>query len=89
MLGVIISQLMRLTHSDTPDPVFGFLVISIPFSAVCHIMALLITCVGCYRYLHWQAEMVRGKAISGGWELITMCILSMLVGHVQPCLVLR
>lgn len=81
MLGVFIAQLMRLTHSDTPDPVLGFFVVSVPLSSMCHIMALLITGVGFYRFLHWQSEMAKGNAISSGWELITIYILSMLVSR--------
>ena len=79
MLGVITSQMMRVLHSVHPDPVLGFFVISIPLSAVCHVMAVIISIVGCYRFLHWQAEMARGHAISGGWELVTTFSLSILV----------
>lgn len=79
MTGVLISQFMRVLHSVTPDPVFGFFVVSIPMSAMCHIMALIITVLGCYRFLHWQSEMTKGFAISSGWEMMTVFLLSLLV----------
>lgn len=81
MLGVVIAQLMRLTHSTNPNPVFGFFVVSLPLSSMCHIMALLIACVGFYRFMHWQKELVRGNAISSGWELLTVGTLSTLVSQ--------
>lgn len=79
MLGVIIAQVTRLYRSLSPDPVLGFFVISIPLSSICHIMALLTTILGCYRFLHWQSEMARGNAISSGWEITVIFVLSLLV----------
>lgn len=79
MLGVIIAQLLRLSHSSNPNPILGFFVISVPLSSICHIMAILTTILGCYRFFHWQAEMARGYAISSGWELLTIFTLSFLV----------
>lgn len=79
MMGVIIAQLMRLYRSPSPDPVFGFFVVSIPLSLLCHVMAMVIIILGCYRYLHWQSEMARGNAISSGWELIVIFVLTILV----------
>lgn len=79
MMGVIIAQLMRLYRSPSPDPVFGFFVVSVPLSLLCHVMAMVITILGCCRYLHWQSEMARGNAISSGWELIVIFVLTILV----------
>lgn len=81
MLGVVIAQLMRLQRSPNPDPVLGFYVISIPLSSVCHIMALLISCLGCYRFFEWQTNMARGQAISGGWIIYSIFILAFLVSE--------
>lgn len=85
MLGVIIAQVSRLTHSLNPDPELGFFVVSVPLSSVCHTMALLITSLGCYRFLHWQAEMARGSAISSGWEITVASVLSFLVSSRRVC----
>lgn len=86
MLGVVIAQVMRLNASSSPDPVLGFLVVSVPLSAICHVMALVITCLGFYRFLHWQAELARGRALSGGWEMMTIFVLSILVSLVSSAL---
>lgn len=83
MLGVIIAQVTRLYRSLSPDPVLGFFVVSVPLSSVCHIMALLTTLLGCYRFLHWQAAMARGKAISSGWEITVVSVLSILVSFTR------
>jgi len=79
MMGVFIAQLMRLFRSPNPDPVLGFFVVSVPLSLVCHVVAIIITILGCYRFLHWQSEMARGNAISSGWELVVVFMLTILV----------
>lgn len=79
MLGVIIAQLMRLSHSTMPNPVLGFFVVSIPLSGLCLSMSLLILFIGFYRFIHGQKEMTRGHAVSGGWEMFVVASLSVLV----------
>jgi len=79
MTGVVIAQVMRLYRSLDPDPILGFFVVSVPLSLVCHVMAMICTIFGCYRFLHWQNEMARGNAISSGWELNVVFMLSLLV----------
>jgi len=85
VLGVVIAQVSRLTASLNPDPTLGFFIVSVPLSSVCHTMALLITFLGCYRFIHWQAEMARGNAISSGWEITAAFVLSFLVGSSRIC----
>lgn len=82
MLGVFIAQCMRLTRSTNPDPVLGFYVASIPLSAICHVMALVTTILGCVRFLHWQSAMTHGQAISSGLELLIVFVLSLVVSDV-------
>lgn len=81
IMGVIISQLMRLQRSENPDPHLGFYVVSVPLACICHIMALLITLLGCYRFFEWQNNMARGWAISGGWVLLLIFMLSLLASQ--------
>lgn len=87
--GVVISQLLRILHAPNPNPTFGFFVVSIPLAAVCHAMALVVTVIGCWRFLHWQSALSRGDALSSGWEflivfgltgLILLCMFVMVVG---------
>lgn len=84
MLGVIISQVMRLMRSPNPDPFLGFFVVSIPLAAVCHLMALIVCLLGLYRFFHWQNKMAQDYAISSGWELTTIFVLSVLVSSPLP-----
>ena len=79
MTGVIVSQVMRLTHTLAPDPTIGFFVVSVPLAAMCHGMALIVCILGLYRFLHWQSEMAHAHAISSGWELLVIFTLSILV----------
>lgn len=81
MLGVIVAQLLRLSHSPNPNPILGFFVVSIPLSSICHATAILVTLLGCYRFFHWQSEMARGYAISSGWEVLTIFTLCLLVSR--------
>lgn len=81
VLGVIISQLLRLSHVSDPSTTFGFFVVSVPLAAICHVMALIVTVLGCYRFLHWQAEISRGYAISSGWEMLLVFVLAILVSR--------
>jgi len=81
MMGVIISQVMRLMHSPTPNPVLGYYVTSVPLAAICHSTALLISVMGAARYFRVQKEAARGNAVSGGWEISVIGILSLAVRH--------
>lgn len=81
ILGVVIAQLMRLQRSPTPDPSLGFLIISVPLSCTCHIMALLTACLGCYRFFQWQSTMTRGQAISGGFAITSLFAFTFLVSR--------
>lgn len=69
MMGVFVAQFFRLQHSLSPDPVFGFHVVSIPLSSVFHIAAILLILIGTVRFLKLQKTMAMGKAIAGGWEI--------------------
>ena len=70
MLGCVISQFYRIQHTPDPDNVLGYFVVGVPLASSCHISAVVVASIGCWRYLSWQNEMVRGKAISCGWEVL-------------------
>ncbi|KXT07606.1 hypothetical protein AC578_10152 [Pseudocercospora eumusae] len=69
MLGTITAQLYRLQHSPTPDPVFGYFVLSKPLSGIFHCLALAMVLLGAIRYFRQQAAMARGMVHAGGWEI--------------------
>lgn len=79
MLGVVIAQFMRLQRSLNPDPVLGFFVVSVPFSCMCHVMALFTASLGCYRFFKWQSAMTKGQAMSGGRTIVSIFTLTFLV----------
>ncbi|KAK4499689.1 hypothetical protein PRZ48_010207 [Zasmidium cellare] len=76
MLGAVIAQLYRLTHSPHPDPVFGFFVLSKPICGILQCSALGMVLLGAIRYFRQQAAMATGKVFAGGWEVLTIVIFS-------------
>ena len=70
MLGCVISQFYRIQHVSNPDNVLGYFVVGVPLASVCHLSAMIVALVGCWRFLNWQNEMAKGWALSGGWELL-------------------
>ncbi len=83
MMGVFIAQLMRLRHSPNPRPVFGFYAVSVPLASICQVMAILFSIVGCIRFFKYQKNMALGAALSGGWEI---GIVGLLTWAVSQCL---
>lgn len=69
LLSVIVSQLQILQHSSHPDPVFGFYTLGKPLAIGLILCAILISLLGWMRWWRWQRTLLRGKAMSGGWEL--------------------
>jgi uncharacterized membrane protein YidH (DUF202 family) len=81
MIGIFVAQLLRLQHSISPDPTLGFYVVGVPLSAIFQILAILVLLVGTSRYFKHQKTMTLGKALSGGWEILTVGGLSSIVGE--------
>lgn len=78
----------RLQHVPTPDPHFGFFIIGKPLAYTCHGGAIIVTLTGAYRSWRVQNAMMRGKAISGGFEIILIgsgvLVVGLLVTWVLP-----
>jgi uncharacterized membrane protein YidH (DUF202 family) len=79
MTGVVTAQLFRLQRSENPDPDFGFYVIGTPLSVMFIGMAIVVLLVGAFRFWRLQNALVRGKARTGGWEVLLIMGLSLLV----------
>ena len=79
MIGVIIAQLWRLQHSPTPDPVFGFYVLSIPISVIFQCSAIVVVSVGGWRFWRQQELMAVGRVKAGGWEVAVVGVGSLLL----------
>jgi len=72
MLGITVAQLFRLQHNPTPSPVFGFYVLGKPLACICQGAAIYTLMIGAFRTWRSQNAIVRGKAISGGYEILLM-----------------
>ncbi|KAL3423484.1 hypothetical protein PVAG01_05231 [Phlyctema vagabunda] len=70
MIGITVAQLFRLQHAPTPNSTFGYFVLSKPLACICQGAAIYTLLIGAFRTWRQQNAMVRGKAISGGFELI-------------------
>lgn len=79
MTGVTIAQLFRLQHTSNPNSKFGFYVIGRPLSITFIGMAVLVVLIGAFRFWKLQGGLVRGKAYTGGWEVLLIMGLSGLV----------
>ncbi|KAI9648016.1 hypothetical protein NHQ30_002644 [Ciborinia camelliae] len=70
MLGITITQLFRLQHSPNPNPVIGFFVLGKPLGCMCQFAAITTLLIGIFRSWRHQNAMLRGKALSGGFEVL-------------------
>jgi uncharacterized membrane protein YidH (DUF202 family) len=89
MTGVVTAQLFRLQRSENPDPDFGFYVIGTPLSIMFIGMAIVVLLIGASRFWRLQNALVRGKARTGGWEVLLVMGLSALVSDCieKSCLI--
>ncbi|KAF2847920.1 hypothetical protein T440DRAFT_402658 [Plenodomus tracheiphilus IPT5] len=79
MTGVLTSQLFHLQRSPTPNPNYGFYVIGRPLSAVFISMAIVVLLIGAVRFWRIQRQLLRGKTLVGGWEVLSIMVLSALL----------
>jgi multisubunit Na+/H+ antiporter MnhG subunit len=81
MLGVVIAQLYRLQHSESPDPKFGYFVLSKPISCIFHVSAIFVAILGSVRFFRQQHAMAIGKIEAGGWEIMIIGVYVLLVSE--------
>ncbi|KAF2132511.1 hypothetical protein P153DRAFT_393489 [Dothidotthia symphoricarpi CBS 119687] len=79
MTGVTTTQLYRLQHTANTDSDIGFYVIGLPLNMVFIGMAIVVILIGAFRFWKLQLAMSRGKTYSGGWEVMTIMGLIMLI----------
>lgn len=77
-------SLSRLQRAPTPDPRFGFFVIGRPLACICHLGAITVCGIGAFKTWKTQNAMVRGKALSGGFEIIFVGVGVLLVSPNDP-----
>lgn len=81
MLGTLIAQLLRLQHSANPEPTIGFYEIGVPLATACNGVAAIVVLLGAYRFWRQQNALARGKVYAGGWEVVGIGLLVLLVGY--------
>jgi len=72
MIGITIAQLFRLQHAPQPNAYFGFFVLGKPLSCICQGAAIYTLVIGTFRTWRSQNALLRGKAISGGFEMVLL-----------------
>lgn len=86
-LGVFIAQLFRLQHTEHHDPVFGYFVLGIPLSCLCTGAAICVNLLGACRFWRQQNAVLRGKVLSGGWEILATLAVVLVVRNADILLV--
>ena len=79
MTGVIIAQLFRLQHSETPNPELGYYVLGVPLAATFIAFGMVVLFIGAFRFWRQQNALARGKVHAGGWEITAIMAISILV----------
>lgn len=70
MQGVLIAQLFHIQRfMANPTPRFGFYIVGVPLSVLCHCTAILVVGMGAHRFWRQQSAIALGKVHAGGWEL--------------------
>lgn len=80
MLGVLIAQLFRLQHSLNTEPIFGFYGAGVPLATACNGAATLVVLIGACRFWRQQSALARGKVYAGGWEMVVIGLVILVVG---------
>lgn len=70
-MGLLIAQMSRIQHAVHPEREhdFKYNVLGIPQAALCQVMAVIIVCVGAYRFFKQEQVMLDGGARIKGWDL--------------------
>lgn len=80
MLGVLIAQLFRLQQTVNPEPTLGFYAVGVPLATACNGAAVAVVLLGACRFWRQQSALARGKVYAGGWEIILIGLVVLLVG---------
>ena len=81
MLGVVIAQLFRLQHTLNPDQTLGFYMAGVPLATACNGAAAVVVLLGAYRFWRQQNALARGKVHAGGWEVMAIGVVVLVVSY--------
>jgi uncharacterized membrane protein YidH (DUF202 family) len=84
MMGVFTTQLFILQSPRLPHMNLSFFVLGVPLGSLCQAAALVNIITGAYRFWRHQSAMIKGEACAGGWEILLIGILIILVGATLP-----
>jgi len=76
---VVVAQLFRLGSQPLPGGRLGYYRVSIPLAAAFILSAMAVSVLGAVRFWRQQAAMTRGKVHAGGWEVLLIMGISILV----------
>ncbi len=79
MMGIFTTQLFILQVTRLPHMNVSFFVLGVPLGSLCQVAALMNIIIGAYRFWRLQSAMVNGRACAGGWELLLIGGLMVLV----------
>jgi uncharacterized membrane protein YidH (DUF202 family) len=82
MTGIFTTQSF-VVQSDNRDMALSLFVLGIPLSSVCQAAALVNVIAGAFRFWRHQSAMTKGKACSGGWEVLLVAGMITLVRAIQ------
>ena len=68
----MIAQLQVLQHAPNPDKTFGFYVLGKPLAGLFAGLAIMVSIVGVLRWWRLQQGLLRGVAVSCGWEVVAV-----------------
>lgn len=70
-VGVLVAQLFALQQSDES---FGYSTIGKPMASVCFSAAIVTILLGTARAWRFRKALIDGKALSGGWEVMSIAV---------------
>jgi hypothetical protein len=79
MIGITVAYLFRIQHAPNPSPTFGFYRLGKPISFTLQGIAISTLLIGAFRAWRSQNSIVRGKALSGGFEIVAIALSTFLV----------
>jgi hypothetical protein len=84
IVGTLVAQLFVLEEGDSG---FGYLAVGRPLASLCLVFSICTVVLGAFRAWRHQDAMIRGKALSGGFEIVSLGIICLVVcsgDHLRP-----
>ncbi|KAH7375241.1 hypothetical protein B0T11DRAFT_7369 [Plectosphaerella cucumerina] len=76
IVGTLVAQLFVLEEGDSG---FGYLAVGRPLASLCLVFSICTVVLGAFRAWRHQDAMIRGKALSGGFEIVSLGIICLVM----------